>query len=240
MHFSNGLKLISCGTTPICARATSGYFPVSCPNTLTEPAVLFTRPVTIPIIVVLPAPFGPRSAKKSPIGTLNEIPFSASVPDEYVLARLFISRAGVSFMLGEEWVCSHFFLPITCRSGDIIGNAPFSFRGEPQNNLFALGLGRTIRNPLFQRLNLLRVGKRQAAAFGGGPQECRASDVSLFQNALRRRLRILRLFFQWIKVHIHKVNIGNVEPFQFGRVFFCRGKKPRVNFPRQRNYAMAQ
>ena len=42
---------------------------MSCPNTLTEPPVLRTSDVMMPIAVVLPAPFGPSSAKKSPSRT---------------------------------------------------------------------------------------------------------------------------------------------------------------------------
>ena len=39
---------------------------MSWPNTSTVPPVLLTSDVTMPIAVVLPAPFGPSSAKKSP------------------------------------------------------------------------------------------------------------------------------------------------------------------------------
>ena len=39
---------------------------MSWPNTSTMPLVLLTSDVTIPMMVVLPAPFGPSSAKKSP------------------------------------------------------------------------------------------------------------------------------------------------------------------------------
>src|SRR3989344_501097 len=72
---------------------------MSCPNTATLPLVLLTKLVTIPIIVVFPAPFGPRSAKKSPAGTERETPFKASVPVAYVLNRSFIASADSAVLI---------------------------------------------------------------------------------------------------------------------------------------------
>ena len=46
--------------------ATASSRSMSWPNTATVPLVLLTSEVTMPIAVVLPAPFGPSSAKKSP------------------------------------------------------------------------------------------------------------------------------------------------------------------------------
>ena len=53
---------------------------MSCPKTLAVPDVLVTSEETMPIAVVLPAPFGPSSAKKSPCATSRSIPFSAWTP----------------------------------------------------------------------------------------------------------------------------------------------------------------
>ncbi len=53
---------------------------MSWPNTSTLPLVLLTSEVTMPIAVVLPAPFGPSSAKKSPSSTVRSMPFKACTP----------------------------------------------------------------------------------------------------------------------------------------------------------------
>ena len=50
------------------------------PKTLTSPPEAFTREEMMPIMVDLPAPFGPSSAKKSPSSTDRETPFRASTP----------------------------------------------------------------------------------------------------------------------------------------------------------------
>src|SRR5437016_709119 len=59
-------------------RAASEPWATSWPKTLARPAVARTRPQTIEIQVVLPAPFGPRSAKISPTSMRNVMPPSAS------------------------------------------------------------------------------------------------------------------------------------------------------------------
>ena len=56
----------SCGTSPIIPRVRLNSVAVSCPSTRISPAVAFTIPQTALINVVLPAPFGPSSAKISP------------------------------------------------------------------------------------------------------------------------------------------------------------------------------
>src|SRR3989344_1279028 len=48
----------------------------------------------MPMMVVFPAPLGPRSAKKSPAGTVSETPFRASVPLAYLFMRSFTTSAG--------------------------------------------------------------------------------------------------------------------------------------------------
>ena len=50
------------------------------PNTLASPAVFTVSPVTMPMSVVFPAPFGPKSPKKSPSAMEKFTPLSASVP----------------------------------------------------------------------------------------------------------------------------------------------------------------
>ena len=64
--FSNWLKLISCGTRPMQDFARSSSRSMSWPKTETVPPDFVTSDMTMPIVVVLPAPFGPSSAKKSP------------------------------------------------------------------------------------------------------------------------------------------------------------------------------
>ena len=43
----------------------------SCPHTRTAPPIGRNSPVSILIVVVLPAPFGPKSANNSPDGTVS-------------------------------------------------------------------------------------------------------------------------------------------------------------------------
>src|SRR3989344_295879 len=54
----------------------------------------------MPMMVVFPAPLGPRSAKKSPVGTVRETPFRASVPFAYFFFRSLMTSAG-SDMSGD-------------------------------------------------------------------------------------------------------------------------------------------
>src|ERR1700737_5018000 len=96
---SNMLKFISCGTTPMQALAASRSRSMSCPKTLACPLLLLTSDVTMPISVVLPAPLGPRSAKKSPCSTSRSTPFRAWTPFLYVLVR---SRTERALILGVD------------------------------------------------------------------------------------------------------------------------------------------
>src|ERR1700690_1389060 len=64
--------------------AASSSRSMSWPNTSTWPPVLLTKDVTIPIAVVLPAPLGPSSAKKSPCSTVRAMPLSAWMAFLYV------------------------------------------------------------------------------------------------------------------------------------------------------------
>jgi len=69
-RFSRTFKLRSgfgrCGTTPIRCRTCTACETTSAPPISAVPDVGFTRVVRMPIVVVLPAPFGPRSPKNSP------------------------------------------------------------------------------------------------------------------------------------------------------------------------------
>src|SRR6267143_5787641 len=60
-------------------------FSTSKPATDAEPEVFRRIVVRILIVVLLPAPFGPRKPKNSPSLTLNVIPLTALVPSPYVL-----------------------------------------------------------------------------------------------------------------------------------------------------------
>src|SRR5688572_33309008 len=88
------------------ALAASSCRSTSYPNTLTDPAVLLTSEVTTPISVVLPAPLGPRRAKKSPCSTSRSTPRRACTPFLYVLTRprtdsAFIGRGSLTFLRRE-------------------------------------------------------------------------------------------------------------------------------------------
>src|SRR5260221_13003762 len=67
---------------------------MSCPAAVTVPVVGVTMPHTMLMSVVLPAPFGPRSAKISPFTMSRSTFFSACRPEAYVLVRLEIDRIG--------------------------------------------------------------------------------------------------------------------------------------------------
>ena len=54
------------------------------PPTKTSPAEGGMNPVIMRIVVDLPAPFGPRKPRTSPISTLNDTPFTAVVaPNDF-------------------------------------------------------------------------------------------------------------------------------------------------------------
>jgi len=58
-----------------------------------EPELVLARPTTALIVVVLPAPLGPRKPKNSPAPTRSEMP-STAVKVPYRLTRFSISMAG--------------------------------------------------------------------------------------------------------------------------------------------------
>src|SRR4051812_801801 len=67
---------------------------MSWPSTSTFPAVAFTIPQMMLMSVVLPAPFGPRSAKISPRRIARSTFVSARNPDAYSLLRFLTVRMG--------------------------------------------------------------------------------------------------------------------------------------------------
>jgi len=67
-----------CGTTPMQRRARAGPLRTSIPAIDTSPAVGNVRVVQIPMVVVLPAPLGPRSPNNSPRLTQRLIASSAT------------------------------------------------------------------------------------------------------------------------------------------------------------------
>ena len=64
-------------TRPILFLTSSSSLTTSKPATLTSPEVGLASVVRTLMVVLLPAPFGPRKPKNSPFSTWNEIPSTA-------------------------------------------------------------------------------------------------------------------------------------------------------------------
>src|SRR5262245_57072528 len=73
------------------ARAASGSWTTSLPATRTEPDVGRTSVAIVLIVVVLPAPFGPRRPNTSPAPTEKDTPSTARTLPGYTLTRFSIS-----------------------------------------------------------------------------------------------------------------------------------------------------
>ena len=67
-------------TTLLMRRAASGCFATSKPASLAVPLVGEIVVVSIPIVVDLPAPFGPSRPNTSPEATSKSMPLTASMP----------------------------------------------------------------------------------------------------------------------------------------------------------------
>ena len=67
-------------TTLLTSRAAMGSRATSKPASRADPLVGLMVVVSIPIVVVLPAPFGPSSPSTSPGATWKSIPLTASTP----------------------------------------------------------------------------------------------------------------------------------------------------------------
>ena len=70
-------RLSNWGTTPICALACFDFCGMGSPSTWILPLVARACPVSIRIVVDLPAPFGPSSPSTIPEGTSRSSPFTA-------------------------------------------------------------------------------------------------------------------------------------------------------------------
>ena len=79
--------MVSWKTSPMLRRTSSCSVRVSWPATLAEPDVALASVQRILMVVVLPAPFGPRKPKVSPRTTSKSIPRTAST-SSYRLVRL--------------------------------------------------------------------------------------------------------------------------------------------------------
>src|SRR3989475_4721718 len=77
--FSPRSKLSCCWTTPICARILRPSVFRSCPSTVARPDVGGRRVVSILIVVVFPAPFGPRNPNTSERAMSNETRSTATL-----------------------------------------------------------------------------------------------------------------------------------------------------------------
>jgi len=64
--------LYSCGAIPTSLRASRHCASVSRPKIAIEPELFLTSATMALIVVVFPAPLGPRKPKKSPASTRNE------------------------------------------------------------------------------------------------------------------------------------------------------------------------
>jgi hypothetical protein len=78
-------------TTPIRRFAAAGSATTSTPPTRAVPLVGRTRVVSMPAVVVLPAPFGPSSPKISPRCTARSSPSTARTPPGYTFVSPWVS-----------------------------------------------------------------------------------------------------------------------------------------------------
>ena len=77
-----------------------GYRPAACPSTRTSPDPANKNPIRMLMLVVFPAPFGPRNAHTSPRATSNDTSVSASIRSSlkrrwYTLVTVWNSMAAV-------------------------------------------------------------------------------------------------------------------------------------------------
>src|SRR5579871_2881674 len=88
----------SCGTTPSARFMATPAWRASCPATRISPFVGARMPESIPMVVVLPAPFGPSSPKISPRRISSVIPSTAGVVS-YVFHTSFICAIGSAALI---------------------------------------------------------------------------------------------------------------------------------------------
>ena len=89
---ATGRACWTAGTTPMSRLASAGWATTSMPPTSARPLVGITRVVSMPAVVVLPAPFGPSRPKISPRCTVR-----SSVVD-----RLDVARVDLGELLGPD------------------------------------------------------------------------------------------------------------------------------------------
>src|SRR5499426_3781530 len=85
-----------CATQPMARRTRSGSFKTSKPATRAEPESGLDNVLRIFIVVDLPAPLGPSSAKTVPASTVKLRPSSARTLPPYILTRSWASIAGAA------------------------------------------------------------------------------------------------------------------------------------------------
>ena len=73
-----GYRARSCGTSPLICLTSVGSVRMSWPPIRAVPDVGSSTPVSIEIVVVLPAPFGPSRPKTSPSSTAKLMPSTAT------------------------------------------------------------------------------------------------------------------------------------------------------------------
>ncbi len=88
---------MSWNTSPMLRRTSSRWRTTSNPATVAEPAVGIASVHSMLIVVVLPAPFGPRNPKVSPRKTSNSTPATATrSPNRFSSPRTEMTESGVA------------------------------------------------------------------------------------------------------------------------------------------------
>ncbi len=77
MDFIKGSMPTSCNATPATRRTSEAWLTTSKPPTVARPEVGRASVVKILIVVLLPAPFGPKNPKIFPASTRKPIPWTA-------------------------------------------------------------------------------------------------------------------------------------------------------------------
>src|SRR5438132_139921 len=94
-------RLGSWNTTPKRLRTSIGRAVTSSPSSSSEPVVGRNRVVSILIVVVFPAPFGPRNAKISPGRTSKETSFTAmTLPNDLTMCWTRMIGRSLTYALG--------------------------------------------------------------------------------------------------------------------------------------------
>src|SRR3954469_4730240 len=116
--------------------ASSGASTMLCPPIVTSPAVGGMKPVIMRIVVLLPAPFGPRKPRTSPFSTVKETPLTATFGPKVFLK---------------------FWTLIMCSLSDV-GKRPPSIRGRGQDDKQK---GRFVRRFSFRQIRHSVIAPRE-------------------------------------------------------------------------------